>query len=192
MVLGEFANVCRGNALGRFAVADVVHIDFFSFDSRDSGVVVAEFVNGEGDDIGQAGKTRICGSPERIDSQRQPPDGEVSEGRAARAAGSRERTAVPCPCGSGCNRLPCLRASAGPKLEVPVHAEMPLADAGRRIALLPRTGQDAEEGLAFHGTIDWPWRRNQAAGAGRGRLAGGPRRALQLATAGHPDGGRRD
>ena len=52
------ADFVRGDAADGLAVSHVVHVHVLAFDAGDAGVVVAEFVHGEGDDVGEAGNER--------------------------------------------------------------------------------------------------------------------------------------
>ena len=56
--LGALADFLGGDVLDGLAVADVVHVHLLAFDAGDAGVVVAEFVHGESDHVGQAGDQR--------------------------------------------------------------------------------------------------------------------------------------
>ena len=56
--LGAVADFDGLDTTDDFAVADVVHVHGFAFDAGDAGVVVAEFIHGEGDDVGEAGDER--------------------------------------------------------------------------------------------------------------------------------------
>ena len=59
MVLAAaLADVIGRDAAVALAMADVVHVHLFPFETGDAGVVVAEFVDGEGDDVGESGDER--------------------------------------------------------------------------------------------------------------------------------------